>query len=109
MSPRMHSPRALALVALTLAGLALAGCAGDSGTTAEPVTNERPTFEAFYAAQSERFAKLPGVVGTSKAGTADAPVMVVKVRELTPELEAILKPEIEGYAVEVQVVGGSTP
>lgn len=104
-----HALRSITLHALAVASLALAGCASDPGPPAEPAAAERVPFQTVVSEQAPRLAKLDGVVGTGVAGTTAEPVFVVKVRELTPELKAMIPGEIEGYKVEIQVTGGATP
>ncbi len=52
---------------------------------------------------------MPGVVGTAEGASAGRPVFVVLIRRDDPELKRSLPARIEGYPVEVRVVGEVRP
>jgi hypothetical protein len=49
--------------------------------------------------------RIPGVVGTGEGARGGAPVILVLVDRVTPEIRAALPARIEGYAVEIRATG----
>jgi hypothetical protein len=52
--------------------------------------------------------RIPGVVGTGEGAREGAPVILVFVDRVTPELRAAVPSQIEGYAVELRATGRVT-
>lgn len=48
---------------------------------------------------------IPGVIGTGEGASRGAPVILVLVARRTPEIDARVPRLLEGYPVEVRVVG----
>jgi hypothetical protein len=56
----------------------------------------------------ERLMAIPGVVGIAEGESDGSPVVLIMVRELTPELRHKLPQQLEGFAVKIDVVGEVT-
>lgn len=89
-----------ALLALLLL-CSLAGCRGPvpTMTAAEAISKHAPELMA-----------MPGVVGVAE--TADErgrPVLVIMLRERSPQLERRLPKRLEGYPVKLEVTGAIRP
>lgn len=91
----------LALLAAAAAA-ALGGCAPDaSKMTARPVS------EVLKSHAAELMA-IPGVVGTGEGasgGAGGGPVILVLVSRPTPEITSRVPKRLEGYPVQIRVVG----
>jgi hypothetical protein len=61
--------------------------------------------ETVLQKNQQRLESIPGVEGIGIGGTQDAPVLLVMVRQLTPELKNSLPASLDGVPVKVEVSG----
>jgi len=92
--------RAVTLAVLAVAAAAaLGGCAPDgSKMTARPVSQVLKSHTAELMA-------IPGVVGTGEGASGGAPAILVLVSRRTPEIDSRVPKRLEGYPVQIRVVG----
>jgi hypothetical protein len=64
----------------------------------------RPLSEVLKSHTAELMA-IPGVVGTGEGASGEGPVILVLVSRRTPEIGSRVPKRLEGYPVEVRVVG----
>jgi hypothetical protein len=64
--------------------------------------------EAALRKNRESLMVVPGVTGVGIGGTADAPVVLVMVRQLTPELKKKLSRQVGDFPVWMEVSGEIT-
>lgn len=74
-----------------------------------PVTTKPKTIDAVLAAHSDSLMAVPGVVGTAAGRCAGAPCIRVLVTRTSDELRRRLPRELEGFPVQVDVVGPVVP
>ncbi len=68
------------------------------------VTTSRPMAEVLQAHSAELMA-IPGVVGTGEGELRGKPAILVLVARRTPEVDSRVPKRLEGYPVDVRVVG----
>jgi hypothetical protein len=99
------------VLSLLIAALAAGSCG--PGVSKQPPNSKatqyetmpsRPISDVLKSHTSELMA-IPGVSGTGEGASGGRPVILVLVARRTPELEARVPREIEGYSVEIRVVG----
>jgi len=61
--------------------------------------------EQVFDSHRDTLLSIPGVVGAGIARLDDRPVIVVMVKERTPELEAQIPKELDGYSVFIEITG----
>jgi hypothetical protein len=89
--------------------LLLASC-GILRNDGEDVPDDvRPTIEEVQERHTPEWMKLPGVVGTGIGLCDDEPCIRVFLAAPSPEAEAAIPEEVEGYPVEVVVTGPFRP
>ncbi len=81
------------------AALVLGGCARNG-----PNVTQRPIPEVLQA-HTPGLMAIPGVVGTAQGETGGTPAILVLVSHRNAEIDARVPRELEGYPVEVRVVG----
>jgi dTDP-4-dehydrorhamnose 3,5-epimerase-like enzyme len=59
--------------------------------------------EQVFDSHRDTLLSIPGVVGAGIARLDDRPVIVVMVKERTPELEARIPREFDGYSVVIEI------
>jgi len=64
----------------------------------------RPVSEVLRSHAAELMA-IPGVVGTGEGASGGAPVILVLVSRPTPEITSRVPKRLEGYPVQIRVVG----
>jgi hypothetical protein len=69
---------------------------------------EHMKIEDVLQKHQERLMAIPGVVGIAEGESDGSPVVLIMVRELTPELRHTLPQQLDGFAVKVDVVGEVT-
>ena len=55
--------------------------------------------------QGRRLMAIPGVTGIGQGESGGRQVIIIMVKELTPELKAKLPKQLDGFAVRVDVIG----
>ena len=68
------------------------------------MTTSRPIAEVLRAHSAELMA-IPGVVGTGEGELRGEPAILVLVERRTPEIDSRVPKRLEGYPVDVRVVG----
>lgn len=107
-------PRRTAM-AVAIAAVLLGGCqersappaAGGASPREEPRVN-RPPITDVLARHTPGLLALKGVTGTGEGAAGGQPIVVVFVRQDTPELRARLPRSLEGYRVVVRASGEVT-
>lgn len=61
--------------------------------------------EGVLKINEERLMAIPGVVGVGVGESEGKPVVIIMVKELTPELRDKLPQKLDGFGVRVEVVG----
>ncbi len=61
--------------------------------------------EQVFDSHRDRLLSVPGVVGAGIAMLDDKPSLVVMIREMTPELKALIPAELDGYPVVIEITG----
>jgi hypothetical protein len=82
--------------------LAIAACALASCMTADQPTR---TVADVLRAHTAQLMTIPGVVGTGEGEIRGEPAVIVLVSHHTPEVDAHVPHRLEGYPVQVKVVG----
>lgn len=59
--------------------------------------------EQVFDSHRDTLLSIPGVVGVGIAKLDDRPVIMVMVKERTPELEAQIPREFDGYSVVIEI------
>ena len=66
------------------------------------------TIEEVLQKHQDRLMVIPGVVGIGEGESEGRPVILIMVRELSPDLRRQLPQQIDGFEVKVDVVGEVT-
>ena len=66
------------------------------------------TIEEVLQKHQDRLMAIPGVVGIGEGESEGRPVILIMVRELSPDLRRQLPQQIDGFEVKVDVVGEVT-
>lgn len=69
----------------------------------------RPTIEEVQEAYTERWMRLPGVVGTGIGLCEGEPCIRVFLSRPSPEARDAIPSRVEGYAVDLEVTGEVEP
>ena len=64
----------------------------------------RPVSEVLKSHSAELMA-IPGVVGTGEGASGGSPLIFILVSRRTPEVDSRVPKQLEGYPVEIRVVG----
>ena len=104
-----HLSHRLAAAALALV-LVASGCGGGAADRRAPARHTVKTgpITDVLAARTPELLRIPGVIGTGEGTENGERVLVVFVSKRTPELDAKLPRELDGYGIVIREAGDVT-